>query len=180
MRLRPAGRKARILKTCGTVEIGRLHFDADRSLGRQVVVCVMRSVRARGDGSPTAWQHYMLIVVGVVQGRPRRRLGADACVGLGYAVAALVNYDVGAARRAAWSCRGGSSKQSSSMALGGLLHVRLVCKTLSLSRAVPKTRFAKASCKYIEIALARRTRIVPCLIPLKRVNFPPLLWLYET
>ena len=132
MRLRPAGRKARILKTYGTVEIGRLHFDADRSLGRQVVVCVMRSVRARGgDGASTAWQHYMLIVVGVVQGRPRHRLGDDACVGLGYAVAALVNYDVGAARRAAWSCRGGSSKQSSSMALGGLLHVRLVCKTLS-------------------------------------------------
>ena len=85
----------------------------------------------------------MLIVVGVVQGRPRRRLGDDTCVGLGYAVAALVNYGIGAARRAAWSCRGGSSKQSSSMALGGL-HVRLVCKTLSLSRAVPETRFAKA------------------------------------
>ena len=58
--------------------------------------------------------------------------------------------------------------------------MRLVCKTLSLSRAVPKTRFAKAGTEYIEIALARRTRIVPCLIPLKRVNFPPLLWLYET
>ena len=138
MRRRPAGRKARNRKTCSTVEIGRLHFKADRSLGRQVVVCVMRSVRARGgDGSSTALQH-MLIAVGVVQGRPRRRLGADACVGLGYAVAALVNYDVGAARRAAWSCRGGSSKLSSSMALGGLLHVRLVCKTLSLSRASPK------------------------------------------
>ena len=66
-----------------------------------------------------------------------RRLGDDACVGLGYAVAALVNY-VGAARRAAWSCRGGSSKQSSSMALGGLLHVRLVCKTLSLYTRGPK------------------------------------------
>ena len=72
----------------------------------------------------------MLIVVGVVQGRPRRRLGDDACVGLGYAVAALVNYDVGAARWAAWSCRGGSSKQSSSMALGG----GLVCKTLACKR----------------------------------------------
>ena len=35
----------------------------------------------------------MLIVVGVVQGRPRHRLGDDACVRLGYAVAALVNYD---------------------------------------------------------------------------------------
>ena len=101
MLLRPAGRKARILKTYGTVEIGRLHFDADRSLGGQVVVCVMRSVCARcGDGSSTAWQQYMLIAVGVVQGRPRRRLGADACVGLGYAVAALVNYCIGAARRA--------------------------------------------------------------------------------
>ena len=111
MRLRPAGRKARILKTCGTVEIGRLHFDAGRSLGRQVVVCVMRSVCARSeDGSSTAWQQYMLIAVGVVQGRPRRRLGADACVGLGYAVAAaLVNCGVGAARRATWSCRGRSS-----------------------------------------------------------------------
>ena len=94
------------------MEIGRLHFEADRSLGRQLVVCVMRSVRARGDGSPTAWQHYMLIVVGVVQGRPRRRLGADACVGLGYAVAAaLVNCGVGAARRATWSCRGQSSRE---------------------------------------------------------------------
>ena len=113
MRLRPAGRKARILKTCGTVEIGRLHFDADRSLGEQKIVCVMRSVRARaGDGSSTAWQHYMLIAVGVVQGRPRRRLGADACVGLGYAVAAaLVNCGVGAARRATWSCRGQSSRE---------------------------------------------------------------------
>ena len=97
MRRRPAGRKARNLKTCGTVEIGRLHFKADRSLGRQVVVCVMRSVRARGgDGSSMAFQHYMLIAVGVVQGRPRRRLGANACVGLGYAVAALVNYGIGA------------------------------------------------------------------------------------
>ena len=66
MRLRPAGRKARNRKTCGTVEIGRLHFDADRSLGRQVVVCVMRSVRARGgDGASTALQHDMLIAVGV-------------------------------------------------------------------------------------------------------------------
>ena len=112
MRLRPAGRKARILKTCGTVEIGRLHFDAGRSLGGQVVVCVMRSVRARGgDGSSTALQH-ILIAVGVVQGRPRRRLGADACVGLGYAVAAaLVNCGVGAARRATWSCRGQSSRE---------------------------------------------------------------------
>ena len=101
MLLRPAGRKARILKTYGTVEIGRLHFDADRSLGRQVVVCVMRSVCSRcEDGSSTAWQQYMLIAVGVVQGRPRRRLGDDACVGLGYAVAALVNYCIGAARRA--------------------------------------------------------------------------------
>ena len=85
----------------------------------------------------------MLIVVGVVQGRPRRRLGDDACVGLGYAVAALVNYDVGAARWAAWSCRGGSSKQSSSMALGGLLHVRLVCKTLSFCTR-SKTCFSQA------------------------------------
>ena len=87
-----------------TVEIGRLHFDAGRSLGRQVVVCVMRSVRVRGDGSSTALQH-MLIAVGVVKGRPRRRLGADACVGLGYAVAALVNCGIGAARRA--TCRVG-------------------------------------------------------------------------
>jgi hypothetical protein len=64
-----------------------------------------------------------------VQGRPRRRLGDDACVGLGYAVAALVNYGIAAARRAAWSCSGGgSSKQSSSMALGDRLVVRLVCK----------------------------------------------------
>ena len=110
MRLRPAGRKARILKTCGTVEIGRLHFDAGRSLGRQVVVCVIRSVRVRGDGSSTALQH-MLIAVGVVKGRPRRRLGADACVGLGYAVAALVNCGIGAARRATWSCRGQSSRE---------------------------------------------------------------------
>ena len=149
MRPRPAGRKARILKTCGTVEIGRLHFDADRSLGGQVVVCVMRSVCARcEDGSSTAWQQYMLIAVGVVQGRPRRRLCADACVGPGYAVAALVNYDVGAARRAAWSCRGGSSKQSSSMALGGLLHVRLVCKTLSLSRG-PQNPFCQGKRKSI-------------------------------
>ena len=100
MRPRPAGRKLENLKTCVTVEIGRLHFDAGRSLGGQVVVCVMRSVRARGgDGSSTALQH-MLIAVGVVQGRPRRRLGADACVGPGYAVAALVNYCIGAARRA--------------------------------------------------------------------------------
>ena len=115
----PARRISETSKTCATVEIGRLHFEADRSLGRQLVVCVVRSVRARSsDGSPTAWQHYMLIVVGVVHGRPRRRLGDDACVGLRYAVAALVNYDVGAARRAAWSCRGGSSKRSSSMALG--------------------------------------------------------------
>ena len=68
MRLRPAGRKARILKTC-TVEIGRLHFDADRSLGRQAVVCVMRSVRARGgDCASTALQHDMLIAVGVCRG----------------------------------------------------------------------------------------------------------------
>ena len=111
MRLRPAGRKARILKTCGTVEIGRLHFDADRSLGEQKIVCVMRSVRARaGDGLSTALQH-MLIAVGVVQGRPRRRLGADACVGLGYAVAALVNYGIRAARRAIWRCRGRSSRE---------------------------------------------------------------------
>ena len=78
-----------------------------------------------------AWSHCMLIVVVVALVRPRRRLGDDACVGLGYAVAALVNYGIGAARRAAWSCRGGSSKQSFSMALGGLLLVRLVCKTLS-------------------------------------------------
>ena len=112
MRPRPAGRKLENLKTCVTVEIGRLHFDADRSLGGQVVVCVMRSVRARaGDGLSTALQH-MLIAVGVVQGRPRRRLGADACVGLGYAVAAaLVNCGVGAARRATWSCRGQSSRE---------------------------------------------------------------------
>ena len=66
MRPRPAGRKLENLKTCVTVEIGRLHFDAGRSLGGQVVVCVMRSVRARGgDGSSTAWQHHMLITVGV-------------------------------------------------------------------------------------------------------------------
>ena len=53
----------------------------------------MRSVRARGgDGSSTALQH-MLIAVGVVQGRPRRRLGADACV-----VAALVNYGIDRSR----------------------------------------------------------------------------------
>ena len=110
MRPRPAGRKLENLKTCVTVEIGRLHFDAGRSLGGQVVVCVMRSVRARGcDGASTAWQHHMLIVVGVAQGRPRRRLGDDACVGLGYAVAALVNCGIGAARRATWSCRGRSS-----------------------------------------------------------------------
>ena len=144
MRLRPAGRKARILKTCGTVEIGRLHFDADRSLGRQVVVCVMRSVRARGgDGASTALQHDMLIAVGVVREPSRRRLGADACVGLGYAVAELVNYGIGAARRAAWRCRGGCSKQRSSMALGGLLHVRLVCKTLSLYARPPKPVFPR-------------------------------------
>ena len=144
----PARRISETSKTCATVEIGRLHFEADRSLRRQLVICVVRSLRARGDGSPTAWQHYMLIVVGVVQGRPRRRLDDDACVGLGYAVAALVNYDVGAARRAAWSCRGGSSKQSSSMALGGLLHVRLVCKTLSLSRG-PQNPFCQGKRKSI-------------------------------
>ncbi len=103
----PARRISETSKTCATVEIGRLHFEADRSLGRQLVVCVVRSLRARGDGSPTAWQHYMLIVVDVVQGRPRRRLGDDTCVGLGYAVAALVNYGIGAARRAAFAGAGG-------------------------------------------------------------------------
>ncbi len=87
----------------------------------------------------------MLIVVGVVQGRPRRRLGDDACVGLGYAVAALVNYGIAAARRAAWSCSGGgSSKQSSSVALGDRLVVRLVCKRF-LHR--PQNPFFKAGAK---------------------------------
>ena len=59
--------------------------------------------------------------------------------------------------------------------------MRLVCKTLSFLYVLQKPVFPKANLAFVnEIALARRTRIVPCLIPLKRVNFPPLLWFYET
>ena len=50
--------------------------------------------------------------------------------------------------------------------------MRLVCKTLSFLYVLQKPVFPKANLAFVnEIALARRTRIVPCLIPLKRVSF---------